>query len=34
DYASQVATENMMLRDAGEGIDAFIAKRPPRWPDP
>ncbi|MSO85278.1 MAG: enoyl-CoA hydratase [Rhodospirillales bacterium] len=34
DYASQVATENMMLRDAEEGIDAFIAKRPPRWPDP
>jgi enoyl-CoA hydratase/carnithine racemase len=33
DYASQVATENMMLRDAGEGIDAFIAKRPPRWTD-
>jgi enoyl-CoA hydratase/carnithine racemase len=31
DYASQVATENMMLKDAGEGIDAFIAKRPPRW---
>jgi enoyl-CoA hydratase/carnithine racemase len=33
DYASRVATENMMLRDAGEGIDAFIAKRPPRWTD-
>lgn len=33
DYASQVATENMMLRDAGEGIDAFIAKRPPTWTD-
>ncbi len=33
DYASKVATENMMLRDAGEGIDAFIAKRPPRWTD-
>ena len=33
EYASQVATENMMLRDAGEGIDAFIAKRPPRWTD-
>jgi enoyl-CoA hydratase/carnithine racemase len=33
DYASRVATENMMLRDAGEGIDAFIAKRPPRWSD-
>ncbi|MDM7947802.1 MAG: enoyl-CoA hydratase [Oceanibaculum nanhaiense] len=31
DYASQVMTENMLARDAGEGIDAFIEKRPPIW---
>ncbi len=30
-YASRVMTENMMARDAGEGIDAFIEKRSPRW---
>jgi len=26
-------TRNMMARDAGEGIDAFLAKRPPTWTD-
>ena len=31
EHASQVMTENMMARDAEEGIDAFIAKRPPIW---
>ena len=31
DYASRVMTENMMARDAQEGIDAFIARRPPVW---
>jgi enoyl-CoA hydratase/carnithine racemase len=31
DYASQVMTENMLARDAGEGIDAFIEKRHPVW---
>ncbi|WP_439514534.1 enoyl-CoA hydratase [Oceanibaculum nanhaiense] len=31
DYASKVMTENMLARDAGEGIDAFIEKRPPVW---
>jgi enoyl-CoA hydratase/carnithine racemase len=31
DYASQVMTENMMARDAEEGIGAFIEKRAPRW---
>jgi enoyl-CoA hydratase/carnithine racemase len=33
DYASQVMTENMMARDANEGICAFIEKRNPRWED-
>ncbi len=31
DYASQVMTENMLTRDAEEGIDAFLQKRPPVW---
>ena len=31
DYASAVMTRNMMARDAAEGIDAFLAKRPPVW---
>jgi len=26
-------TTNMLARDAGEGIDAFLAKRPPVWHD-
>jgi 1,4-dihydroxy-2-naphthoyl-CoA synthase len=26
-------TENMMARDAEEGIDAFIEKREPKWQD-
>jgi enoyl-CoA hydratase/carnithine racemase len=30
-YASRVMTENMLARDAAEGIDAFIEKRTPRW---
>jgi len=30
-YASEVMTKNMMARDAEEGIDAFIEKRPPKW---
>jgi len=30
-YASEVMTRNMMSRDAEEGIDAFLAKRPPVW---
>ena len=33
DYASQVMVENMMARDAEEGIGAFIEKRQPRWQD-
>jgi enoyl-CoA hydratase/carnithine racemase len=32
-YASEVMTENMMARDAEEGICAFIEKRAPAWED-
>ena len=32
-YASKVMTENLMARDAEEGICAFIDKRDPRWED-
>ena len=32
-YASEVMTENMMARDAEEGICAFIEKRYPTWED-
>ena len=28
DYAAQVMVENMLMRDAEEGIGAFIEKRP------
>ncbi len=31
DYASVVMADNMMARDAEEGIDAFITKRSPEW---
>lgn len=30
-YAAEVMTRNMLARDAEEGIDAFIEKRPPTW---
>lgn len=30
-YTAQVMTENMMKRDAAEGISAFIEKRTPQW---
>jgi enoyl-CoA hydratase/carnithine racemase len=30
-YAAEVMTRNMLARDAAEGIDAFLAKRPPVW---
>ncbi|MGB0683330.1 MAG: enoyl-CoA hydratase [Magnetovibrionaceae bacterium] len=30
-YASKVMVENMLARDAQEGIDAFLEKRPPEW---
>jgi enoyl-CoA hydratase/carnithine racemase len=32
-YASAVMVENMMRRDAKEGITAFVEKREPRWDD-
>ena len=32
-HASEVMTENMMARDAEEGICAFIDKREPKWED-
>ncbi len=32
-YAAEVMTTNMLAADAGEGIDAFLAKRAPRWQD-
>jgi enoyl-CoA hydratase/carnithine racemase len=31
DYAARAMVENMMARDAEEGIGAFIAKREPKW---
>jgi len=33
DYASRVMVENMLARDAEEGIGAFIEKRAPQWQD-
>ncbi len=32
-YASEVMVENMLARDAEEGISAFIEKREPKWQD-
>jgi enoyl-CoA hydratase/carnithine racemase len=32
-YAAEVMTTNMLAADAGEGIDAFLAKRAPVWQD-
>jgi len=32
-YASEVMVENMLARDAEEGIGAFIEKREPKWED-
>jgi enoyl-CoA hydratase/carnithine racemase len=32
-YAAEVMARNMLADDAGEGIDAFIAKRKPVWKD-
>lgn len=33
EYTSEVMVENMLKRDAEEGINAFIEKRTPRWSD-
>ncbi|MGP9819500.1 enoyl-CoA hydratase [Salinarimonas sp. NSM] len=33
DYAARVMATNMMARDAEEGINAFVEKRPPAWED-
>lgn len=30
-YAGEIMTRNMLAHDAEEGIDAFLAKRPPIW---
>jgi enoyl-CoA hydratase/carnithine racemase len=30
-YAAETMTRNMLARDAGEGIDAFLEKRTPQW---
>ena len=32
-YAAEVMTTNMLAEDAGEGIDAFLERRPPVWRD-
>jgi enoyl-CoA hydratase/carnithine racemase len=32
-HTARVMTENLLMRDAEEGIAAFIAKRPPSWTD-
>ena len=32
-YGAGVMAENMMARDAEEGIGAFIEKRAPKWED-
>jgi enoyl-CoA hydratase/carnithine racemase len=33
DYVSEIMVENMLARDAEEGINAFIEKRDPKWED-
>jgi enoyl-CoA hydratase/carnithine racemase len=32
-FAAQVMVENMLRRDAAEGIGAFLEKRAPKWED-
>jgi enoyl-CoA hydratase/carnithine racemase len=31
DYCANVMVENMLFRDAEEGIGAFLQKRKPEW---
>ena len=31
EFTAQVMTDNMLARDAEEGVDAFINKREPIW---
>jgi enoyl-CoA hydratase/carnithine racemase len=31
-YTTEVMAKNMAARDTEEGVDAFLEKRPPRWP--
>ena len=31
DYCNRVMVENLMSKDAKEGIEAFMDKRPPVW---
>ena len=33
EYVSEVMVENLMARDAEEGLSAFIDKRAPKWED-
>mgnify|MGYP001218336982 CR=1 FL=1 len=33
-FAAQTMVENMLIRDAEEGIDAFLDKREPHWEEP
>ena len=33
-YTGEVMTKNMLARDTEDGIDAFLAKRPPPWQKP
>jgi 1,4-dihydroxy-2-naphthoyl-CoA synthase len=32
-YVSEVMVDNLMTRDAKEGLNAFIDKREPKWED-
>jgi enoyl-CoA hydratase/carnithine racemase len=33
DHTGRVIAENMLHRDTAEGVQAFLEKRPPDWPD-
>jgi len=33
DYTTEIMIENMLKRDAAEGVNAFLEKRGPRWSD-